>query len=65
MKYAVTGTSQGLGKYLAERYNAQCFSRENGYDISTESGRKSIVHDADFHPGNVSRSGYWLEGSVE
>lgn len=48
MKYAVTGTSQGLGKYLAERYNAQCFSRENGYNISTESGRKSIVHDADF-----------------
>lgn len=48
MKYAVTGTSQGLGKYLAERYNAQCFSRDFGYDITTKNGRQHIVEDADF-----------------
>ena len=48
MKYAVTGTSQGLGKYLAERYNAQCFSRSAGYDITTSAGRKKIVENAHF-----------------
>jgi hypothetical protein len=48
MKYAVTGTSQGLGKYLAERYNAQCFTRDLGYDITTKKGRQQIVEDADF-----------------
>ena len=48
MKFAVTGTSQGLGKYLAERYNAQCFSRDHGYDITTAAGRKKIVENANF-----------------
>jgi hypothetical protein len=48
MKFAVTGTSQGLGKYLADRYNAQSFSRDHGYDITTPSGRKKIVEDANF-----------------
>ena len=48
MKYAVTGTSQGLGKYLAERYNAQYFSRDFGYDITTKTGRQHIVEDSDF-----------------
>lgn len=48
MKYAVTGTSQGLGKYLAERYNAQCFSRASGYDITSSAGRRKIVENANF-----------------
>lgn len=48
MKYAVTGTSQGLGKHLAQRYNAQAFSRNHGYDITTAAGRKKIVENANF-----------------
>lgn len=47
-KYTVTGSSQGLGKYLSNRYNAQAFARKDGYDISTYEGRKKIVEDADF-----------------
>lgn len=48
MKYSVTGTSQGLGKFLANHFNAQKLSRQDGYDISTKAGRKKIVADADF-----------------
>lgn len=59
MKYAITGTSQGLGKHLAERYNAQTFSRSNGYDIGTEAGRKKIVKDANFDVFiNSARNGF-------
>lgn len=47
-KYAVTGTSQGLGKYLVERYHGQSFSRSNGYDISTYEGRQKILNDVNF-----------------
>ena len=59
LKYSVTGTSQGLGKHLAQRYNAQAFSRDNGYDITTATGRKKIVENANFDVFiNSARSGF-------
>ncbi len=48
MKYAITGHSQGIGKYLFEKLTPDVigFSRSNGYDITKPEIRRQIIKES-------------------
>jgi hypothetical protein len=45
MKYAITGHSKNIGKYIFDTLspNAMGFSRSNGYDVTKKEDRKKII----------------------
>lgn len=48
MRYMVTGGNRGLGLAIAQHYNADSFSRSNGYDITSDTvslSRASLDYD--------------------
>ena len=49
MKYAITGHSKNIGKFLYDKLspNAIGFSRSNGYDINVSRDRKQIIKESD------------------
>lgn len=47
LKFAITGHTKGLGKEIANRVLHVGFSRTNGFDISTASGRQKIIEHLD------------------
>jgi hypothetical protein len=48
MKYAITGHSRNIGKFIYDRFspNAIGFSRSNGYDIFKREDRKRIIKES-------------------
>lgn len=42
--FAITGHSKGLGKAISQQTRHVGFSRSNGYDISTKTGRSKIIN---------------------
>jgi hypothetical protein len=48
MKYALTGHTQGIGKYLFDNLspNAMGFSRSTGYDITIKEDRRRIIRES-------------------
>jgi hypothetical protein len=45
MKYAITGHSKNIGKFIFDKYHADAigFSRQNGYDINNKNDRDRII----------------------
>jgi hypothetical protein len=48
MKYAVTGHSKNIGKFLHDKFspNVVGFSRSNGYDITSKQVRRRIIEES-------------------
>jgi hypothetical protein len=47
LKYAITGHTKGLGQKISQSVDYIGFSRSNGYDISTKTGRNKIIKDSE------------------
>ena len=69
MKIAITGTTRGLGKALCGflTYNDHElveFNRNDGFDISKDSGRKNIIDKLNIEPVEVFINNAWADNGT-